>query len=328
MRALYSQVIILCCMSTFSCAALHAQTTSPVSSMPIGAAHASHTDSVSQSQNRLSLILTGAKKIETPTSSATEKSGDNESNESEDSSSLIRGALMLCGGGPLPESLFRKFFELGQANNGSLVIIPSASGRADAGDFAGSIAEWKNFPWSRIEVLHAKDRKQAESSESLVEPLKRATAVWISGGDQRRLAERYLGTPVEREIQSVVRRGGIVGGTSAGSAIASRVMITGGKQKPMISNGIDLLPGSIIDMHFSQRKRHDRLSSAIDLHPDRIGFGIDEGTGLVVSSTEAEVLGNGSVYVYSRNADATEKSEPLRFDAGSAFRITSSPIPR
>jgi len=238
-----------------------------------------------------------------------------------DSSRVVLGALLLCGGGPLPETLMETFFERGQAHRGSLVIIPSASSSSDVGDFVSTIGQWDHFPWASIQVLHARDRQQVDDDIEFVKPLQQATAVWISGGDQRRLAERYLGTTVESELKGVVERGGIIGGTSAGSAIASRVMISGGLQHPVIASGLDLLPGSIIDQHFSQRRRYERLASAVQQHPDRVGIGIDESTGLIVSAKEARVLGNGSVYVYSRTEKADEAFEPLRFESGSAFTL-------
>lgn len=240
---------------------------------------------------------------------------------SSDPSSRFLGALMLCGGGPLPETLMQTFFEMGQATQGSLVIIPSASSSADQGDFQPSLSQWQRFPWASVRVLHANDRKQIDNDVDFVKPLQQATAVWISGGDQRRLAERYLGTQVESELKGVVQRGGVIGGTSAGSAIASRVMISGGREQPVIANGLDLLPGAIIDQHFSQRRRYERLASAVQQHPDRVGIGIDESTGLVVSRREARVLGAGSVYVYPRPARQSERREPLRFEAGSAFSL-------
>ena len=238
-----------------------------------------------------------------------------------DSSRVVLGALLLCGGGPLPESLLETFFERGQAHRGSLVIIPSASSSSDVGDFVSTIGQWDHFPWASIHVLHARDRQQVDDDLDFVKPLQQATAVWISGGDQRRLAERYLGTNVEAELKGVVQRGGIIGGTSAGSAIASRVMISGGLQHPVIASGLDLLPGSIIDQHFSQRRRYERLASAVQQHPDRVGIGIDESTGLIVSAKEARVLGDGSVYVYSRSEPLDEALEPLRFESGSEFTL-------
>jgi cyanophycinase len=209
-----------------------------------------------------------------------------------------RGALLLCGGGPLPPSVLQLFFQYGKGEEGKLVIIPTASALSDSGDFSRSFGSWSDFNWGKVDILHAANRQEAEA-EDFATTLKDATAVWMSGGDQRRLAERYQGTAVETEIRNVMHRGGVVGGTSAGSAIASRVMISGGQKQPQIANGLDLLPNSIIDQHFSQRLRHDRLASAVASHPERVGIGIDESTGLLVGKKRAQVVGDGAVYVYA-----------------------------
>jgi cyanophycinase len=209
-----------------------------------------------------------------------------------------RGALLLCGGGPLPASVLELFFQYGKGEEGKLVIIPTASALSDSGDFSRASGSWADFNWGKVDILHAANRGEAES-EDFASTLKDATAVWMSGGDQCRLAERYQGTAVENEIRSVMHRGGVVGGTSAGSAIASRVMISGGQKQPRIANGLDLLPNSIIDQHFSQRLRHERLASAVASHPERVGIGIDESTGLLVGKKRAQVVGDGAVYVYA-----------------------------
>ncbi len=209
-----------------------------------------------------------------------------------------RGALLLCGGGPLPISVLELFFQRGKGEEGKLVIIPTASALADNGDRARTLSLWSDFNWGKVDVLHAVDRAEAEVAE-FADTLKDATAVWMTGGDQNRLADRYQGTMVEQEIRNVMHRGGVVGGTSAGSAIASRVMICGGKKEARLSSGLDLLPNSIIDQHFSQRSRFDRLANAVAAHPERVGIGIDESTGLLVSKKRAHVVGNGAVYVYA-----------------------------
>jgi cyanophycinase len=232
------------------------------------------------------------------------------------------GTLLLCGGGQLPQSLLDLFHQHGQGEQGKLVVIPTASRLADAGDNSYALATWSQFKWASVDILHAFDRAQAEVEE-FANTLKDATAVWMSGGDQQRLAQRYQGTAVEREIRNVMLRGGVVGGTSAGSAIASRVMISGGQKQPTLADGLDLLPNSIIDQHFSQRKRFERLASAVANHPDRVGIGIDESTGLLVNHKRAQVVGNGSVYVYanSRPMKIIRVEEPILSEASNQSEV-------
>ncbi len=227
-----------------------------------------------------------------------------------------RGALLLCGGGPLPMSVLELFFQRGMGEEGKLVIIPTASALADNEDKSRILSLWSDFNWGKVDVLHAVDRAEAELIE-FADTLKDATAVWMTGGDQNRLADRYQGTAVEQEIRNVMHRGGVVGGTSAGSAIASRVMISGGEKEARLSNGLDLLPNSIIDQHFSQRLRFDRLANAVAAHPERVGIGIDESTGLLVSTKRAHVVGDGAVYVYG-NYERPVKAVRVSYEAAEA----------
>jgi cyanophycinase len=64
-----------------------------------------------------------------------------------------------------------------------------------------------------------------------------------------------------------------------------------------IGPGIDFLPGTMIDTHFSQRGRMGRLLTAVAHYPQHIGLGIDENTALVVSEGQCEALGENSVTV-------------------------------
>jgi cyanophycinase len=61
--------------------------------------------------------------------------------------------------------------------------------------------------------------------------------------------------------------------------------------------GLEFLPGVLIDMHFAERGRLNRLLSAVALYPHELGLGIDEDTAVLVDGRRLEVLGSGSVTV-------------------------------
>ena len=61
--------------------------------------------------------------------------------------------------------------------------------------------------------------------------------------------------------------------------------------------GLEFLPGVLIDMHFAERGRLNRLLSAIALYPHELGLGIDENTAILVEDGRFEVIGTGSVTV-------------------------------
>ena len=202
--------------------------------------------------------------------------------------------LVIVGGGKAPVSILKKFVELA-GKEPKLVVIPTASENIDE---ARLKKRWNDLGVKHITILHTRNREVA-SQEDFVKPLKDATGVWFGGGKQSRIAAAYVGTLVEKEIYQLLKRGGVVGGSSAGAAIQTKVMIAGSEgSKPKISTGLDLLPKSIVDQHFLARNRLARLSNAVKKHPELIGYGIDESTALVLNEGKLSVLGSSYVLQY------------------------------
>jgi cyanophycinase len=207
------------------------------------------------------------------------------------------GALVIVGGGRIPDDVRRRFVELAGGRSARLVVIPTASASADAADAARQyLPVWEKLGAAGVELLHTRRRAVADS-DAFVGPLRRATGVWLSGGDQSRLTAAYRGTAVQRELRRLVARGGVVGGTSAGAAVMGEVMITGGRREATTAGGLGLLPGVLIDQHFLRRDRFDRLRHALARHPGQVGVGIDEATAVVVRGGRLSVLGESYVLV-------------------------------
>src|SRR5262245_14206048 len=237
----------------------------------------------------------------------------------------IRGKLVICGGGDLSEAIRDQFVELAGGTEAKIVVIPTASATAemtlaDPQKLAELLAPWKSAGTADVQALHTRSQDQA-NAESFVASLKQATGVWFGGGDQSKIAEAYLGTAVEREIAEVLIRGGVVGGTSAGAAIQSKVMIAGGQTEPRMATGFDLLPGAIIDQHFLVRNRHERLVAAVNAHRDCVGFGVDEGTALVVRGRRLEIVGQSTVTVVLAACDGRPLRE-IQLKAGDRHDFT------
>lgn len=208
----------------------------------------------------------------------------------------IDGALVICGGGKLPDAVYNRFMELAGGEKARLVIIPTASETADQANADKLLAPWLSRKPASAVVLHTRSRQTADDA-TFVAPLRGATGVWFGGGQQSRIADAYVGTAVERELLALLKRGGVIGGTSAGAAVMSRVMIAGGNPGAHVATGLDLLPGSVIDQHFLKRGRKPRLESVLEKHVGLVGLGIDEGTALAVRGRQLEVLGDSTVTV-------------------------------
>jgi cyanophycinase len=222
-----------------------------------------------------------------------------------------RGALVICGGGGLPELVRREFLKLAGGPKAKIVVIPTASGYADgpAPAQAEFLEPWIKNCVTSASVLHTRSKAIADLPD-FTRPLDDATGVWFSGGDQSRVTEAYLGTGVERALHRVLDRGGVIGGTSAGAAIMSRVMITGGRDEATVGTGFGFLPGVVVDQHALRRNRVKRLLGVLAEHPDLTGVAVDEATALVVSQGRWRVVGNSYVVVCRSSVG----EQPMRLD--------------
>ena len=221
------------------------------------------------------------------------------SNSESDPLCIKSGSLMICGGGILPSKLLDRFIELGGGPKARVVIITSASYIADT-DSRARLSGWydrlADDSMASIDILHTRSRDEANDPE-FSKVLDTATAVWFIGGNQNYLSQTYFGTRTEERLHELLNRGGVIGGTSAGAAIMSRHMIADGTTEPIMSTGLGFLPGTIVDQHFRKRGRKDRLMRALELRPGTVGFGIDEGTALIVRGRTLEVLGDSDVCI-------------------------------
>jgi cyanophycinase len=189
-----------------------------------------------------------------------------------------------------------RFIELAGGKAARLVIIPTASDDDTIADDGREVEEiWKSREPASITILHTRSPDEA-NNPAFVEPIRHATGVWITGGRQSKIAAAYSGTLVESELCELVeRRGGVVGGTSAGAACQSRVMIVRGQIHK--TPGLGLVPGAIVDQHFLARERKVRLFEALSQYPHLVGLGIDEGTALIVKGRTLTCLGDSTVTI-------------------------------
>jgi len=208
----------------------------------------------------------------------------------------VAGSLVIVGGGLLPDAIRERFLELAGGKKGRLVVIPTASKRVDQSRISRGFKYWKAQGLASVSVLHTLNPKEA-NDPSFVKPLTEATAAWLGGGDQSRLASVYHNTAVETELQRLLARGGVIGGTSAGASIMSAIMITGGNPQAHTGQGFGLLPNVVIDQHFQNRKRQKRLLGVLADHPRCLGLGIDEKTAVILQGHTLTVLGTANVSV-------------------------------
>ena len=149
-------------------------------------------------------------------------------------------------------------------------------------------------------VIQIDDRRDAVRA-GYAQAIDGATGVFFGGGDQSRIASRIVDTPVLDAVRALKARGGVVGGTSAGTACQSAVMLTGDGDEGRVragniavTRGIGLFEGVIVDSHFVARRRYVRLQAAVLITPRSLGVGVDEATAAWVKPDGTfEVVGRG-----------------------------------
>jgi cyanophycinase len=154
-------------------------------------------------------------------------------------------------------------------------------------------------------------------SETAIDSVKSAGLIYITGGNQNVFMQIADRTGLADAIAEAYRKGAMISGTSAGAAVMSRKMITGNQASEEeytgefrtihannieIRQGIGLLENAIIDQHFIERMRMNRLISACIENPEEVCIGIDESTAILVKNNVATVWGKSQVIVL-RNHD-------------------------
>ena len=248
------------------------------------------------------------------------------------------GTVVLHGGGDTDEivDLLPKLAGTGKPR---LVHCPAAresfrptadcNGKQLADALESEFFEWRQLHTDgRLEDLafvttsSPLDANRAE----FVRPITEAQAMWFCGGDQRPLAELFVDrlrpTLFQTEALNIIRRGGVVGGSSAGLAIMSDVMIEGGESvgdEPAaadLSRGLGAMKHVLAEQHFDARsgrierltgllRDHKRLANfAPTCHPKlMIGLAVEEDTALIAQRNRLRVTGKKLAHVFLQAAD-------------------------
>jgi len=234
-----------------------------------------------------------------------------------------KGHLFIVGGGERDEPLMRRFVDLAKGfGTGRIVVFTMASSvPLEVGPEL--VAEFRKYGVQDV-VYYQLTRDEAMKGDS-AKILDGVSAIWFSGGDQARLTAALLDTPIHTRMLEFYAAGGLLGGTSAGAAVMSEVMITGDEKRTTDENlnwqtveadnvvrvrGFGFVKNAIIDQHFLIRRRQNRLISLVLENPALLGAGIDESTAILVRPDgKWEVLGESQVYVIdARTAIVTKAS--------------------
>jgi cyanophycinase len=197
-------------------------------------------------------------------------------------------------------------------------VIPTASG--DPGAMADEYLDWLQRIGVEAELLpiSLNNIERASRDRGLLKRIGRMGSLLLTGGDQRRLTEALLhcaeATPVLHQIVTAYERGTpVIAAAAAAAALAPRMIAEGdsaaalrfgssedaGGSGAVIEPGIGLSRLGLIDQHFVRRHRLGRLLVACSEERQRFGFGLSEGSGMIIygGDREIEAIGRAGVVV-------------------------------
>jgi cyanophycinase len=236
-----------------------------------------------------------------------------------------RGYIIPVGGAEAKASdspILRRFVKLSGGKKARIAIIPTASLQADTGRRYESVFDEMGV--HSTEAMPFEERRECYD-EDQVERLDRATGVFLTGGNQLRLATILGGTPVAKKLRLLNAAGVPIAGTSAGAAFLSEHMIANGEEgsspragSVTLSPGLGLTNRVVIDQHFRQRDRLGRLLTALAYNPFAIGLGLDEDTAAFIApDNTVEVVGSGAITVIDpaglefSSMDQAQRNDPV-----------------
>lgn len=211
--------------------------------------------------------------------------------------------LMAIGGAMDMEHpvILQEFIRRAGGSEAHIIILPQASALADTGAFYTQKFMALGVARQPL-VLDFRARAQADAPQHL-DALRDASGIFFTGGTQMRIAALVGGTQFETELLAAYQRGALVGGTSAGAAILSRVMLAYGRggatpreRIAQFTPGLGFTDRVIFDQHFRQRDRFGRLAYAVAAHPGLLGVGVDENTAAILEDDcRLSVVGRNAV---------------------------------
>lgn len=172
--------------------------------------------------------------------------------------------------------------------------------------------------------------REAAADPFVAETIRRASAIFIAGGDQANYIRYWMNTPVQTAMNDAIQRGVPIGGTSAGLAVLGEYVYSAQADNPddpnldaktaladaygpriNLLNGfldIPILKGIITDTHFARRDRMGRLLVFLarlnepdgkpPSNPPGIrGIGVEERCAILLEPDgRAHVIGFGHAY--------------------------------
>jgi len=243
-----------------------------------------------------------------------------------------KGALVIVGGNMQDPAIVKRFIELAGGPSAPIVIIPTAGDDAEYDQYWSGLKQWRDNGATNLTVVHTRDQKVADT-EAFVKPIRAARGVFLGGGRQWRIADAYLNTLTHKELNAVLARGGVIGGTSAGATAIGSFMVRGDTKNntTMMGDhtvGLGFFKNAAVDQHLLRRNRQFDMLEVVDKHPELFTIGLDEDTAIVVQGDQFEVIGRSYAVIFGSKTVAGANGRFYFMGAGDRYDLKTKKATR
>lgn len=218
------------------------------------------------------------------------------------------GSLVAIGGGLDRDNrpIYEKIVALA-GDEPLICVFGTASSRAE--QKAGrAVQDFERYGAEAVAVdLTEANHRSNNRDPQVLAQIEACNGFFFAGGDQSRLTKALLASPAHAAIRARFDAGAVVAGSSAGAAMMSEIMISGGDSLDSLAGGYDpvdtepglgFIGGVVIDQHFLEKGRLGRLLRVTAESGTPLGLGVDEDTAIVIPEDGPwEVIGKSSVVV-------------------------------
>jgi cyanophycinase len=186
--------------------------------------------------------------------------------------------LFLFGANPSLEEANEKFIQEAGGPNAKIVLL--IMNRSGWEEYLPRYTDvWKRNGVEDYSVILPDDQGEL-NEKAAIELLRKATGIFIGGGDTEKYHAYYAVEPIKSILKERYNEGVPIAGASAGALILPEVCLISpndSKNGDMLSkDGVGLITNLLIGVHFTEWNDESNLIAGMKKHNIRYGLGIDE----------------------------------------------------
>ena len=152
--------------------------------------------------------------------------------------------------------------------------------------------------------------------EEAINRINSADAIYFPGGSQETLIRRLVDEMHLLETIKSATNLKAIGGGCAGMMAMGESVLVGASTIKRVDPGLNLIPETIFDSHFTKHSRLKRLKKSLVDLTNYLGYGIDENTGAILNDQYEimKIIGPGTLTKIGKNREISVYDQNTLFN--------------